>query len=67
DQWTLRLVYCHPDSLATRVFDQHLSGRELLAFLHETLESYAGWVAMQLAHEGARNEAITRRQFPFPR
>lgn len=66
-QWTLRLVYCHPDTLATREFDQQLSGHELATFLDETLDSYAGWVAMQLAHERNRNEAIARRDFPFPR
>ncbi len=65
-QWTVRLVYCHPDSLATRVFEEQRSGRELAAFVDETLDGYAGWVAMQLAHERHRDEAIEGRDFPFP-
>lgn len=65
-EWTLRLIYCHPDSLTTRVFEQQLTARALTEFLDETLDRYEDWVRVQVAHERNRDEAIRCRDFPFP-
>lgn len=63
----LRLVYAHPDTRATRVFDAALSAAEAEAFLDATLAEYAAWLATQHVHVAARDAHIARLAFPFPR
>jgi DNA excision repair protein ERCC-2 len=61
----LRLVYCHPDSLATRGFEQSVTAAEAMAFVDATLGAYAQWLGAQQEHERSRNAYLQRLEFPF--
>ena len=63
--WTLRLIYCHPDTLATRTFERRLSSAELARFLDETLDWLGAWLQTQQAHVRARDRALNELDFPL--
>ena len=63
--WHLRLIYCHPDTRQTHVFEREADRDELAAFLEETLTRYGQWVARQRQHETQRNAWLASRGFPF--
>ena len=65
-RWTLKLIYVHPDTLATSVWERERSDDELKAFLADTLRWYEAWLVAHFAHLEARNEAIDRLKFPYP-
>jgi len=62
----LRLLYCHPDSLAAVPFEQVEQAGALLAFLEQTLDTYGRWLAAQRAHQALRDETVTDLDFPYP-
>ncbi|MFP6835604.1 MAG: ATP-dependent DNA helicase [Pseudomonadales bacterium] len=63
--WTLRLIYGHPDSLATRTFERHLSSTELASFLDETLTWLGSWMQNHQAHVEARDNVLSQLAFPL--
>ncbi|MCZ6711977.1 MAG: PD-(D/E)XK nuclease family protein, partial [Gammaproteobacteria bacterium] len=63
--WTLRLIYCHPDSLATRTFERHLSSTALASFLDETLTWLGAWLHNHQAHLEARDRVLSQLDFPL--
>jgi DNA excision repair protein ERCC-2 len=62
--WSLRLVYCHPDTLAIRTFERRQSGAELAAFVDATVCWLDDWLNVQRQHEVARDRALTGLKFP---
>ena len=64
-RWRLRLLYCHPDTDATRVYEQLADAQALELFLRDTLERL--WPKQQQRHEQARNAWLAARPFPFDR
>jgi DNA excision repair protein ERCC-2 len=64
--WQLRLIYCHPDTLATRVYECMASRGELVAFYEATCERFCAWLAAFRAHRQQRDRALAALQFPFP-
>ncbi len=65
-RWTVRLLYCHPDTQLIVPFEATLSADALAEYLRDTLEQYAAWLAVQQRHVAARNRWILQRDFPFP-
>ena len=62
---SLRLLYCHPDTLAVEAYEREESAASLAEFLDQTLETYGQWLARQAAHEAARDERLSTLSFPF--
>lgn len=62
----LRLLYCHPETLATRTFSRMESAVGVRTFLTETLAEYEQWLIRQHAHESLRNRRLGSLAFPFP-
>jgi DNA excision repair protein ERCC-2 len=63
--WCLRLIYCHPDTLATRVCEAVASADELNAFFDATCRRFCTWLATFHAHRHARNHTLSAARFPF--
>ncbi len=61
----LRLLYCHPDTLAVEVFERLENATSLAEFLGQTLEIYSQWLARQAAHVTARDLRLSSMSFPF--
>lgn len=64
-QVRLRLLYCHPDTLATEVFERVESAAAAAQFLDHTLHSYGEWLQQQQAHERRRDGYLQTLAFPF--
>jgi DNA excision repair protein ERCC-2 len=62
---SLRLLYCHPDSLAVEACEREESAASLAEFLDQTLDTYGQWLARQAAHEAIRDERLSTLSFPF--
>jgi DNA excision repair protein ERCC-2 len=62
----LRLIYAHPDTLATQSFERAVSAEQAAAFLDDTLQQYADWLERQHMHERLRNARLQALEFPFP-
>lgn len=62
----LRLVYAHPDTLETRVYERRESAQALREFLDCTLAEYAAWLSAQQRHRHERNSWLRELDFPFP-
>ena len=65
DEWLLRLLYCHPDTLVAFPFEQHLRSGELDEFLTRTLAWYGSWWTEQQRHLDQRDRQIANLAFPF--
>ena len=61
----LRLLYCHPDTLAVEVYERLENAASLAEFLGQTLEVYGEWLARQAAHVTARDQRLSSMSFPF--
>ena len=64
-RWRLRLLYCHPDSDASRIYERMAGPEELETFLGQTLTRLRP--EAQRRHEQARNAWLAERPFPFAR
>ncbi|MFU8816533.1 MAG: ATP-dependent DNA helicase [Pseudomonadales bacterium] len=62
----LRLLYCHPDTLATQIFERRETALAATQFLDATLHDYAAWLEGQQAHERQRDARLQCLTFPFP-
>ncbi len=65
--WHLRLLYCHPDDVRVRVFEERQSAAALKAFLDDTLNRFAARMGQWREHQAARNAWLAERDFPYPR
>ena len=63
--WTVRLLYCHPDTELIVPFEKTLSADSLAEYLRDTLDQYATWLTAQQRHVNRRNQWIGQRDFPF--
>jgi DNA excision repair protein ERCC-2 len=62
--WQLRLLYCHPDTLAVATFDERLSTAQLSEFYAECCAKLAAWIGNLRRHRNARDAQL--RALPFP-
>ena len=64
--WDVRVIYAHPDTLATHVVAERMSRAVLLAFRDETCAALsAGAYALHM-HRSARDERLRSAHFPYP-
>ncbi len=61
----LRLLYCHPDTLAVTTFDTRMSAAELSQFLERCLRRFVLAIARLDRHRRRRNRALKVLEFPF--
>ncbi len=64
--WTLRLVYAHPDTLATTQYERQCTVAQLRDFMAATVRWYGDWLAEQSAHRRLRDRVLTGLEFPYP-
>lgn len=65
-QWfRLRLLYCHPDTLAVTTFESRTSAAELGEFLRRCLRQFVLAIARLDLHRRRRNRALAVLAFPF--
>jgi DNA excision repair protein ERCC-2 len=64
--WDVRVIYAHPDTLATHVVAEHLSRDALQEFRDETCRALTARAAELHAHRCARNERLRVASFPYP-
>ncbi|MCZ6856016.1 MAG: DEAD/DEAH box helicase, partial [Gammaproteobacteria bacterium] len=67
EQWLLRLLYCHPDTLAVIPFEQRVMVEDLQEFLTRTLAWYAAWWVDQKRHLSNRDHHGDKLVFPYER
>jgi DNA excision repair protein ERCC-2 len=65
-QFRIRLVYCHPDTLATCEYEDVRSRREVLRVLRQGLTQLGDWYADQQRHLARRDAYLQKLPFPFP-
>ncbi len=64
--FTLRLVYCHPDTLDTRSWARTITAAEALEFLDGTLAVLDRWLDAEANHRLARDRRLGSLAFPYP-
>ncbi len=64
-RWQLRLIYVHPDTLATTHHELVEARGTLLAFLETTLAQLVDWLTTERLHRSERDESLRHLQFPF--
>ena len=65
NQWQLRLLYCDPETDAVTVFDEHMTGEALDAFLNRCCTRLAKSLLELHEHRMRRNARLATLQFPF--
>lgn len=64
--YRLRVIYCHPDTRATEVFEETCAPDTLAAFLEATCRRFALDLARRRRHRRKRNRALAALGFPHP-
>jgi DNA excision repair protein ERCC-2 len=64
--WTVQVTYVNPDSLESRAFTEDLSCVSLEAFLRESVDVYARWLADRLRDRALRDGWLSELKFPLP-
>ena len=64
--WTVRLLYCHPDTRHIEPFEKTFTCAELAEYLDDTLQQYGLWLQVQREHVASRNVSLAQREFPYP-
>ncbi len=65
--WTVQVTYVNPDSLDSRAYTEDLSSVSLEAFLRESVDVYARWLADRLRDRALRDGWLSGLKFPLPR
>ncbi len=64
-QWTIRLLYCHPDTGEAVPFEETKDRDQLKDYLEATLSRYGRWLAAQLGYRTDRDRWLQARPFPY--
>lgn len=65
-RFQLRLLYCHPDSLAVWTVEQTPSRSEVLAWFDTAMAKHGERVLAKRRYDAERNQWLAAKSFPYP-
>ncbi|MEM7217615.1 MAG: ATP-dependent DNA helicase [Pseudomonadota bacterium] len=63
--WTLALIYCHPDSGARSRFERRADTQALEAFFEDTIARFSAQLEALLRYRATRNLGLNALEFPY--